>query len=210
MLEPRFARCVEQVVGPQVVTGHGARDVEHPTRRNPFGAPPQIAPRDAEQLARRTGQGGEQLAVLFVDSPARSGSSPPAASRSWSGSSESSWVGAGTRPSARPRTTTRSRSSPTPMLHRADQNTPRPSAPPGRGPPRARARASGRRHRARPVSSISSRQASRSSARSTVSGARCSTSGQWRSGPARLRADSRGAVGPPCPLGQVRCRRGRW
>ena len=129
------------------------------------------------------------------------GSSSPVDARSWSGRSESSWVGEGNRPSARPRTTTRSRSSPTPMLTEPT-STPSPMRPTR---PRSASSSSSnvRANTSRPTdSSTASRQDSRSRARSTRSAAFCSATGQ--AARRRFAAEQRaqmapGPVGPLAP-----------
>ena len=115
MLEPGPVGA-EQLVGPPPFAGDSRRDLEDPARRDPLDVATQVArgartERDAMRRPGPPAAGGAGVR-RWLD---RSGSSSPVASRSWSGSSESSWVGDGNSPSARPRTTTRSRSRPTPM-----------------------------------------------------------------------------------------------
>ena len=86
---------VEEVLGPPDLAGQGRRDVEHPARRHPLGAPAQIAARHAEQPAGRRARAASSSRCWRSTRERRSGSSPPVASRSWSGSSESSRTGAG-------------------------------------------------------------------------------------------------------------------
>ena len=109
--------------------------------------------------------------------PARSVSSPPAAWRSPSGSRGPSVTGAGREPSARPRTTTRSRSRPTPMLN-GPHMTPSPIRP-CRAGSASRASSRARAKTSSPAgASTGPSRASRSRERSTRSAAFCSANGQ--------------------------------
>ena len=76
MLNPVIASG-EEVFGDHSPAPERACDRGHPARRHLYVAPAQVAPGDAQQMARRTRQGGEQLVVLALRSRRRAAATPP-------------------------------------------------------------------------------------------------------------------------------------